>query len=283
VIQVSIVALIYQSPSFAKDFYSHLRRVTPELSQGSAEFFFVANNATTSVLTTLQRELIPFVRFERPVLSESEHFAKGFAAPEYIGRVYAAYNHGVQHSQGELVVLLNSDMVLSKCWLHELLRDFDGTSVMSPQLVERHHPRFGVFPGAIEMNFGRDFRTFTSEKWDTFCETYQQTHGQSPFKDGGPYMPAMFKKSWFTEFGGFPEGNLAGGSYSDVRMYGDEAFFFSLSSSGISHRTTSRALCYHFKEGERATTWANFLTSQVVPSMTLPVRRLIRKFVRVRQ
>ena len=277
-LRASIVALIYKSPTFAREFYKHLLSSTPEVKNGSAEFFYVANNASPQVLRTLRLHDIPHHVFNAPELTIEQHFAHGFAGPEYIGRVYAAYNFGVQRAQSQSVVLLNSDRVMSPNWLSALLAEANSSTVLSPQLVERNHPRFGVFPGALERNFGRDFRSMDTTGWNTFCSEYLSEHQSDLTHDGGPYMPAVFQKSWFNDFGGFPHGNIAGSTYDEVVTYGDEAFFNVLKSAGISHKTTPRSLCYHFKEGERATNPFLFTRTQVVPTLTLPLRRLYRKF-----
>lgn len=277
---VSIIALIYRSPSFARSFFQHLRNVTPEIDEGSAEFFFVANNATPQVISTLKREDIPHYEFWHKIQSDAERFELGFARPEYIGRVYAAYNYGVAMSKAPYVVLLNSDMIMSDNWLGNLLSERDSRTVISPQLVERHHPRFGVFPGAIEKHFGRDFKSMNLMAWSRFSHEYVVAHEGAPLVNGGPYMPALFQRSWFTDFGGFPHGNIAGSSPNHVAEFGDEAFFRKLKEHGISHKTTPRSLCYHFKEGERSAGLLQVVSSHLVPTLSLPLRRIYRRIRR---
>ena len=147
--RVTIICLIYRSPAYAIGLYHYLKLVTPALVSGEADFFFVANNANSKTLKTLKKFQIPFVEFNRKVMTDEQHSALGFATPEYIGRVYAAYNFGVRHCTTPMVVLINSDMVFSRGWLEELLVLENGRQIVSCELVERNHPKFGVFPGAI--------------------------------------------------------------------------------------------------------------------------------------
>lgn len=246
------MALIYRSPAYANFFYQSLVRYTPELQEGSADFFFVANSATRATLKVLKKNNIPHVEFEGKVRSEQELVSLGYASPEYLSRVYEAYNFGVSQSKGDLVLLLNSDMVLSPGWLEKLLKHWSGHSIVSTNLVERHHPKFGTFPNAIERNFGTNPRNFDFESWERFCSSTGIQPESLPACM--PYMPSLFKREWFEELGGYPLGNLGDGKdFSKVIRYGDEAFFDKLAATGIRHMSASDVLCYHFKEGEKAT------------------------------
>ena len=219
---------------------------------GEATFFFVANNANSKTLKALRKNQIPFVEFNPPVLSEEEHFALGFSAPEYIGRVYAGYNFGIQKCTTQKVILINSDMILSPNWLSSLLLLDDGRNIISPTLVERYHPKFGVFPGAVERNLGSSFRNFKANEWMEFLNLQLDSTNQT--SEGGSYMPALFRTEWFKDLGFYPEGNLRspGEKYEKVSIYGDEYLFSKFKQAGIGHVTDTNSFCYHFKEGERS-------------------------------
>lgn len=251
--KVTIISLIYRSPEFAIGLYERLREVTPSLQSGEALFYFVANNANKKTLKALQKQGIPYLKFNTRILSDLEHESHGYAKPEYIGRVYSAYNFGIQQAKTPLVVLINSDMVFSENWLEGLLKHDDEQSIVSCTLVERKHPKFGVFPGAIEANFGNTFRTLKWRDWLEFSRNH--IHGVTPVANGGPYMPALFHKKWFEEYSYYPEGNLGFSNkpYSEVFMYGDEFLFSQFQEHGIRHISSTSSLCYHFKEGERGT------------------------------
>jgi hypothetical protein len=187
----------------------------------------------------------------------------GFAKPEYIGRVYAAYNFGIEQCTTEKVVLINSDMIFSPGWLTSLLKLENGRCVVSPTLVERNHPRFGVFPSAVEQNFGRSFRSFKSKKWETFLRS--QNLGNDTASEGGSYMPALFHTNWFKRFGYYPEGNLRLPhlEYDKVSKFGDEFLFETFKKNGIGHITDPNSFCYHFKEGERSTSLVSYLYNSI--------------------
>jgi hypothetical protein len=123
----------------------------------------------------------------------------------------------------------------------------------SSTLVERDHPNFGVFPGAIEKNFGRDYKTLAWDHWLDFSSL--ETAKETPPYLGGAYMPTLFRKEWFENFSFYPAGNLRTieGSYSEVSEYGDQYLFRKLQENGIQHLTSPKSYCYHFKEGERST------------------------------
>jgi hypothetical protein len=256
---VTIISLIYRSPAYAIGLWKSLLASTPELKTGEANFYFVANNANSRTLSALKRHQIPFIEFNRAVLTDAQHFERGFAKPEYIGRVYAAYNFGIEKCTTQKVVLINSDMIFSPGWLTSLLKLENGQNIVSPTLVERNHPRFGVFPGAVEQNFGRSFRTFKSKKWETFLEF--QTLSNKSVLEGGSYMPALFQTNWFKNFGFYPEGNLRfqDEEYEKVAKYGDEYLYETFKEKGIGHLTDPNSFCYHFKEGERSTTLESYL------------------------
>jgi len=250
--QITIISLIYRSPSYAVGLWKALLASTPQLKTGEADFYFVANNANAQTLKALKKHKIPFIEYNQPVLSNEQHYNLGFAFPEYIGRVYAAYNFGIKQCSTQKVVLINSDMILSPDWLSSLLKLDDGLHVVSPTLVERNHPRFGVFPGAVEQNFGSSFRSFKVKKWVDFLTLRSGLERNT--LDGGSYMPALFHTKWFKDFGFYPEGNLRNPTekYERVSMYGDEYLFSLFKKSGIGHITDPNSYCYHFKEGERS-------------------------------
>lgn len=250
---VTIISLIYRSPEYAKGLYERLLQVTPSIKSGTTKFYFVANNANKATRIALEKNKIPHFVFNTPEISDQEHFDLGYAKPAYIGKVYAGYNYGIQQCKSKFVVLINSDMVFGPNWLEELLSCEDGSSVVSCTLVEREHPKFGIFPGAIEGSFGSSFRNLKWDSWVNYCRSLSDQRHE--YSNGGAYMPALFRTEWFTDISLYPEGNVRSesGSYSEVAQYGDEFLFSKLEGAGIRHITSPKSFCYHFKEGERAT------------------------------
>ncbi len=274
-VDVTIISLIYRSPEYAKGLYERLQQVTPSIKNGTTKFYFVANNANRATRIALEKNKIPHFVFNSPELSDLEHFDLGFAKPAYIGKVYAGYNYGIQKCESKFVVLINSDMVFGPNWLEELLAYEDGSSIVSCTLVEREHPKFGIFPGAIEGSFGSSFRNLKWSSWVDFCHSLSdQARGYS---NGGAYMPALFQTKWFTDISLYPEGNIRSetGTYSDVSQYGDEFLFSKLEEMGIRHITSPKSFCYHFKEGERATEFIPKLQNYLAI-----LKKIIRKTIK---
>jgi len=179
--------------------------------------------------------------------ADDELFALGYGAPEYIGRVYRGYNEGIRAAAGDYVVLINSDNAFSPDWLENLLKYSDRTHVISSTLVERDHPVFSVFPGAIHGEFGDSPDTYDEAAFLAFAKRIRKTGLQA----GGAYMPALFHRDIAIEAGLYPCGNIAGASFEDVVRSGDEAFFDVLSALGVDHYTALDSISYHLKEGER--------------------------------
>ena len=282
-IKATIVSLIYRSPEYAKGFYQSIRRSTPEIADGTADFYFVANNATPQTLRALRNSSIPYYELNMPVLSDEEHSKLGFGAPEYLGRVYAAYNYAISKSKTDLILLLNSDMVMSPGWLSRLLSVHSENVALSPVLVERAHPRFGVYPGAVQANFGSNFKNFQLSKWETFSNLTSAPRVVE--KSELPFMPALVRKKWFDDLGGYPHGNIQGSNgYKSVSKYGDQFFFEKLRDYGVLHKSVEGVFCYHFKEGERESSVLTYLRNRLVPSLIRPAIkaavRLVKFFVK---
>lgn len=245
-LKVSIISLVYRSPLLADFVYQSVQKFTPMIKSGAAEFFFVANDPTIGLLNHLIECNYPHVVNWNKQYSDDEMFAYGYGVPEYISRVYRGYNEGVRKAKGDYVVLINSDNYFSKDWLENLLKYSDRTRVISSTLVERMHPLFNIFPGAVHGEFGCSVKGFDEGAFLAFAEKIRKTG----LKSGGAYMPTLFHKDVIIEAGLFPSGNIAGSNFKDVARYGDEAFFDILASLGVHHYTSLDSIVYHLKEGE---------------------------------
>lgn len=253
---VSIFAVVYRSIEYAEHISDAVRRYTPELSNGQAEFFLVANSPTPKLGTWLDSSGIPFVKFSY-VGEESEMDC----GPEYLRSVYAAYNFGLSRAKNDAVVMLNSDMVPAPGWLSALLETYDGSNLVSPILVEPFHPRHGVFPGAIAADFGSTPKMFDYHGWEQFVSAQPDT---SPGELKPPYMPVLVSKSRFLREGGFPEGNKR--QPDGTCRAADELFYEALATHGMEHRLSRvPAFVYHFKEGEKRTEGAFRFFSFTLP------------------
>jgi hypothetical protein len=222
-------------------------KYTPKIKSGDAEFFFVANDPTDAVVSHLVEKNYPFILNVNKKLTEEELFSKGYGLPEYINRVYKGYNQGILHAKGQKLVLINSDNYFSPDWLENLEKYSDMKKVISCTLVERRHEKFGVFPGAIERNFGNNTENFREDEFIDFTYKFKKT-GLAP---GYAYMPSLLYKDVAIYAGLYPEGNIASKSKEVIERYGDVDFFERLKKIGVEHFTAKDSICYHLKEGER--------------------------------
>jgi hypothetical protein len=243
--KISIASLIYKSTVFADAVYNSIYEHTPILHTDDAEFFFVANDATDKVLNHLKEKNYKHYIHTNESKTDAELFAMGIGWPNYLHGVYCAWNKAIELSQGEIIVLVNSDMMFSDNWLENLLKHLDRTKFVCSHLVERIHPRYrSAFPGCIIKDFGSDLASFDKAGFEKFAKInslLDQT------KEGGAYMPCAIYKDVMLKY---PEGNLAGNTFEEVIDYGDVYTGKKLKEIGVSHITALDSLVYHFKEGE---------------------------------
>jgi len=246
--KISIASLIYKSTVFADAVYNSLYEHTPLLQNNDTEFFFIANDATDKVLNHLKEKNYKHYIHTNEKKTNEELFAMGIGWPNYLHGVYCAWNKAIELSQGEIVVLVNSDMMFSDNWLENLLKHLDKTKFVCSQLVERIHPRHGIaFPGCIVKNFGASPASFNKAGFEEFAKSNILLN---QIKGGGAYMPCAIYKDIMLKVGMYPEGNLAGNTFEEVIDYGDVYTGKKLEEIGVSHITALDSLVYHFKEGE---------------------------------
>ncbi|QQS65315.1 hypothetical protein IPO96_02055 [Candidatus Saccharibacteria bacterium] len=247
-VEVSIVCLIYKSKVLAEAVYESVKKYTPKLSTGEAEFFFIANDPTEELVNYLDAESIPYYLNINEHLSDQELFGLGIGSPEYIRRVYQGYNAGVLKAKGQKVVLVNSDNFFSDDWLENLLKYSDYKKVVCSTLIEPGQEKFSVFPFAIEKNFGRTLEDFDEVGFTAYASRLSKTG----FSSGGAYMPCLLYRDVAIIAGLYPEGNIAGESFDQIIRYGDEDFYRRLSQFGVEHITAKDSIVYHLKEGEKS-------------------------------
>jgi len=243
--KISIVSLIYRSIRFADAVYDSVVRHTPLIQSGDAEFFFVANDPSQSVVDHIRSRGIKCFVQNNDRKTEDELFRAGIGWPEYISRVYKGWNRAILEAQ-PVVVLVNSDCLFSPGWLENLLKHASPERVVCSQLFERKHPKYGIFPGAYHGEFGNHPDNFND---DAFLQAAQSV-SRPMLRPGGAYMPCLFYKDIALNAGMYPEGNIAGKSFRHIVRYGDEDFFLRLAMLGVSHVTAMDSIVYHFKEGE---------------------------------
>lgn len=232
--RISIAALVYKSPKFADFVYKGIHDNTPELKTGEAEFYFVLNfkqGESEKLLEHLTTKNYKFYNFN-----------KNYNQPNYpknIGQIYEAWNYTAICSKGEILVLLNSDMIpFNSNWLANMLKCLTIKTVITARLIESRKMPSGQH--AIPKNFGQTLDSFDEKSFRIFAQSLKNNH----LKDGGVYMPMMILKENFFKAGGFPEENPNG-------ISGDKYFFDKLSVKfGVRHMTSFDSIFYHFQEGE---------------------------------
>jgi len=252
---ISIAALIYRSAEFATWCYEGVKAATPEIAAGEALFYFVANDADDALLDFLCMRKIPFVTHDNEHRPDNELFRRGYAKPEYISRVYRGWNRAIQEAPTPWVVLLNSDHIPAPGWLGPLKAaagHHDGPArIACAQQIERWHPLHGRFIGSVIGDYGAHPSTFQRARFLTHAaELRADPYRAGKTAPGGAYMPCMFRKQDALDAGLYPEGNLAGSTFDEVKEYGDQAFFRKLKEKGIEHVTALDSIVYHAQEGE---------------------------------
>jgi len=253
--KVSIAALIYKSPLYADFVYNQIHMYTPMIKEGNAEFFFVANDASDEVLQHLIKMNYPFIKHDNQYYTDDELFKRGIGKPEYIHRVYRAWNRCILESKYEYVCLVNSDNGFSPNWLENLVKYANENIAVSSLLIERGHEVIGHFPadlngtGSLVYDCGKTPLVYDEEKFKNFVLDNKDIF-KNKISQGGVYMPILFNKQKALQVGLYPEGNIAGSSFNDIIDYGDRVFMRKLKEIGVQHITAWDSVSYHFQQGE---------------------------------
>lgn len=247
-VEVTIVCLIYKSKQLAKAVYDSLYESTPKLKNGEADLLFVANDPTAELVDYLNKQDYPFMVNVNECLTDQELFERGCGAPEYMRRVYQGYNQGILNAKGKKIVLINSDNFFSTDWLENLLKYSDYKKIVTSTLIEPGQCEHGVFPGAIQKDFGKVLETYK----DTDFQEFAAKTSKTGYTSGGAYMPCLLYKDIAIMAGLYPEGNIAGKTFDDIKRYGDESFYDKLNDFGVEHITAKDSIVYHLKEGEKS-------------------------------
>jgi hypothetical protein len=240
---ISLFSLIYRSPRFADALVASLMENTPELHNGQAEFYFVANRAEPRLKAHLSKAGYRYIEINPPVLTDDELRERGYDPPEYLHGVYCALNEGIRAAR-ELVCVLSSDHVFTPGWLTALRGRWTPGVALSSLTIEPGGP-FGVFPitfngtGAWQGDFGRDPEAIDREG----LLRHAALVACDRLSPGGAHQPTLVERDACMEAGLYPEGNPTGD-------YGDRAFFRRLEGIGVRHMTTHGSVVYHIGEGE---------------------------------
>jgi len=242
--KITIFALIYQDIGWLSFVYKNIIDTTFHLD---IEFYFVANKPTENVIKYLSSQHIPHYIFDDPLFYEGEH---------YINGVYRAWNFGVSVAEGDLVIMVNSDMAFAGNWVESLFKYIDDKTCITSRLVEQGKLRTGKY--GIEKNFGDAPANFQYTEFTQYAKGLMSEE----LKLGGLYMPLMVRKEHFLKVGGYPDGNVTKDSdiwnpkiakLNDPCISGDVVLMEKLKKYGIKHMTSFSSIAYHFQEGEMRT------------------------------
>lgn len=210
-----------------------------EVDYEPCEYLIVANDATPEVLDYLREHEINHLEYRDPKPDDY-----------YINRVYRAWNFGVENAKTDVVVLINSDMLLSEGWLDNLLRELKEDTIPVSRLVES-----GKMPSgrhALSVNLGRHCNDIDYGEWEELARILTDLT-VNKVEEGGLYMPCAFFKKDFLAVGGYCEGNVydagVGRVDSRFKMSGD-AYTFHIKMQNKKHITVMDSLVYHIQTGE---------------------------------
>lgn len=238
---ISIFSLIYRSPRWGAALLESLQRATPELSDGRAEFYWIACRADTETLRWVRSCGFRYIRHDPPVLDE---MPEGMEGPEYLRAVYGGLNVGIT-AGSEKVIPISSDHAFTAGWLESLNAAWSADLALSPLTIEPGGGKHLPFPadingtGAVHRDLGR--RTWEMDA--ARLEAVAAELRRPVYSDGGAHQPTLMLREAAMDVGGYPEGNPKGD-------YGDRAFFSAMAVAGVHHRTWHGSVVYHVGEGE---------------------------------
>lgn len=240
-IKISYVCLIYKSTKWLQFVYDQLLKFT---NLDGNEFFFVANDAHSSVLQYLKNKKMPHY-----IHNNTDEQKKDW----YINNVYRAWNYGAKMAKGEYIIFINSDMAFTPGWSEKLMDTITENTCVTSRLVERGILRSGTY--GIERNFGNNYDDYMENEFIQYVNNISE----NVLRDGGLYMPLLIKKEHLEKVNYYPEGNILYGSdmfnpqYAtpkDDLIPGDNILMAKLASIGIHHKTNFDSIIYHFQQGE---------------------------------
>lgn len=236
---VEVIGMIYKSVDYLKLMINQMNSFTNK-TDWKVSYRIVANDATPKVLDYLKTCGVAFTVYNDPTPNAY-----------YLNRVYRAWNHGGFTSSFDNICFVNSDMIYSDQWLHNLLQKHNGVNIPTSRLVESGKLRSGQY--GIEVNFGRKPSEINYAGWYTYSNQIKS----NDIKNGGLYMPCVFETKRFIESKGFPEGNIyqdgIGTTNGHPTKSGDDYYFHDILEQkyGMKHVTVFNSLVYHMQEGEK--------------------------------
>ena len=241
---VEIITLIYKSVDYLRFIAEQMKSDRCKADGWNVGIRILAIDATPEVLEELKKLDIPYT------------IHNNFWSNEYyLNKVYRAYNYAVITSEYDNVVLINSDYVIGKNYLTNLLKHHDGVNIPCGRLIESGKMPSGE--NAINMgqnDFGRSPKNIDKEGFDRWVAE----NAEDKVLEGGLFMPVVLERKTFIDSCMYPIGNIYhngigtadfGGRYIQS---GDDFYFKRvLAKRGMKHITVCDSCVYHIIEGEK--------------------------------
>ena len=239
--KVSIVCMIYKSKTYLDFVIDSLLMNTDDDEYD--EIIILLNDATDElkeyVKQKVQKDMdyhkIKFVINDNP--NKNEYYMK---------RVYRGWNKTVEVATGDIIVMVNSDMVFSKHWLSNMIAHVTPEKAISARLIESGKMLSGLY--GLSINCGRSPREFNETKFQKLVEAVREQR----LEEGGLYSPIAFYKKTFEKLGMYPNGNITlAHNTGKIEIPGDIIFWAIAKTKGILHYTSFSSVVYHIQEGEK--------------------------------
>jgi len=224
---IEIISLVFKSVEYTRLICEQLKSENCLLDGWDVGVRLVLNDATDEVIEEVRKLDINYTIYNDRNITEF-----------WCNRMYRCYNYAAKTSEYDNVCFVNSDMIFSRGWLKNLLKYHNGKYIPCSRLVESGKLRSAKL--VITKDFGRHPNNINYEGFAKFAEEVTQNSIHS----GGLFMPCVFNKKRFFEFGMYPEG--------DAPNSGDRQFFTHVENSfGVKHITVFDSIVYHIQTGER--------------------------------
>lgn len=242
----TIICLIYKSTGYLQFVYDQVKKYTDLTTN---EFYFVANDATSEVISYLSTNNLPHYIFN----NTPENILAHGTTECFINNVYRAYNFGITQAKGKYLVLINSDMGFSPFWLENLMKNMTPNVCLTSRLVESGRYPSGQY--GITYNCGKTMSEYDEAKFLNYINTITNP----AVLEGGLYGPLLILKEHFIKVGMYPEGNIVPGSdiFNPIIakkgaqcISGDKILMEKLKTIGVKHMTVFNSIVYHFQSGE---------------------------------
>ena len=236
---IEIITLVYKSVDYLKLIYEQLKSENCLVDGWNIGIRIVLNDATDEIIEEVKKLDIEYTIYNDDKPDDY-----------YLNRVYRCYNYAVENSLYDNVCLVNSDMVFSKNWMTNLLKNYNNETIVCSRLVESGKMPSGEY--GISKNFGKSPLDIKYNEWEDYVENQKIDKSEN----GGLFMPCVFNRDRFIECGMYPEGNIyvSGiGNFGDKFVESGDSYFFNKlkRNYNMNHITVFDSLVYHIQEGEK--------------------------------